>query len=219
MKGSVKGRPGIVMGVVALAVVGASVAGNLARRIGVVEPRVNIERGVSDSEAAHAATRLRLQVVQRAMNGEVAITANRLREAAALAAAASLFALNGRAPTDAKGGDLLRKMAARNMLPPGAALTEQPNALATPHGSLILYFRSMSRGRPVAPGVEVLSLGKDKALGPALIVRVAGRLPRAVGLKVWAATTLDRAQLPRPFAAEPEVIAAGWESINLRASQ
>jgi hypothetical protein len=219
MKERVKGRPGIVMGVVALTVVGGSVAGSLARRIGVVEPRVNIERGAKDSEAAQAATRLRLQVVQRAMNGEVAMTADRLREAAALAAAASLFALNERAPTDAKRWSLLRKMAARNLLPPGTALTEQSNALATPHGSLILYFRSRSQGRPGASGVEVLSLVKDKALGPALIVRVAGSLPGAVGLKVWVATTLDRAQLPRPFASEPEVIAAGWEPMDLRASQ
>jgi hypothetical protein len=219
MKERVKGRPGIVMGVVALAVMGVSVAGNLAGRIGVVEPRVNIERGAKDSEAAHAATRLRLQVAQRAMNGEVAMTAGRLREAAALAAAAGLFALNERALTDAKGWSLLRKMAARNLLPPGAELTEQSNALATPHGLLILYFRSMSQGRPGAPGVEVLSLVKDKASGPALIVRVAGRLPGAAGLKVWVATTLDRAQLPRPFAAEPEVIAAGWEPMELQASQ
>jgi hypothetical protein len=219
MKGRVKGRSGVVVGFVALAVVGFSAAGNLAGRIGVVEPRVTIERGAKDSETVQAATRRRLQVVQRAMNGEVAMTADRLREAAALASAASLIAVDERAATGAKGWNLLRRMAARNLLPPGAALTEQSNALATPHGSLILYFRPVAQGRLRARGVEVLSLCKDKALGPALIVRVAERLPGAVGLKIWMATTLDRVQLPRPFADEPEVIAAGWQSMDLRVSQ
>lgn len=219
MKGRVKGRSGIVVGFVALAVVGFSAVGNLAGRIGVVQPRVIIERGAKDSETAQAATRLRLQVAQRAMNGEVAMTADRLREAAALASTASLIAVGEEAATGAKGWNLLRRMAARNLLPPGATLTGQSNALATPHGSLTLYFQPMAQGLLRASGVEVLSLGKDKASGPALIVRVAGRLPGAVGLKIWMATTLDRTQLPRPFADEPEVIAAGWQSMDLRVSQ
>ena len=218
MKERVIGRSGAVMAVVALAIVGLSVAGKLAGRIGVVEPRVTIERGAKDSEAVQAASRLRLQVVQRAMNGEVSMTADRLRESAALAAAASLIAISERTSRDAKGWSLLRRMAARNLLPPGATLTERPNALATPHGSLILYFRPASQWQAGALGVEVLSLGKDRASGPPLIVRVAGRLPGAAGLKVWMATTFDRARLPRPFADEPEVIAAGWQAMDLRAS-
>jgi hypothetical protein len=213
MKGIAKERSGIVVVVVALAVAGFSIA---SRRIGVVEPRVTIERGAIESDAAQAATRLRLQIVQRAMNGEVAMTADRLREAAALATAASLIVVNERGAASAKGWNLLGRVAARNLLPPGAMLTEQSNALATPHGSLILHFRS----GPLGPlGIEVLSIGKDKTTGPALIVRVAGDLPRAGGLKVWMATTPDSARLPPPFASESEVIAAGWQSTDLRAGQ
>lgn len=210
MKGTVNGWSGIVVGVVALAVVGFSIA---SRRIGVVEPRVTIDPGVKESEAAQTATRLRLQVVQRAMNGEVSMTADRLREAAALAAAASLIAVNERESATAKGWNLLGRVAAHNLLPPVAAFTGRSNMLATPHGSLILHFR------PTPLGVEVLSLGKDKTAGPALIIRVMGDMPGAGGLKVWMATTLDRVQLPRPFADEPEVIAAGWQATDLRASQ
>lgn len=213
MKGTAKGRSGIVVGIMALAVVGVSVA---SRRIGVVEPRVKIERGAKESEAAQAATRLRLQIVQRAMNGEVSMTADRLRESAALATAASLIAVNERGSIGAKGWNLLGRVAALDLLPPGAALTEQSNMLATPHGSLILYFRSMPLG---ALGVEVLSFGKDKTAGPALIIRVAGDIAGSGGLKVWMATTLDHAQLPQPFAPESEVIAAGWQATDLRASQ
>jgi hypothetical protein len=195
---------------VALAVVGFSIA---SRRIGVVEPRVTIDPGVKESEAAQAATRLRLQVAQRAMNGEVSMTADRLREAAALAAAASLVAVNERESANAKGWNLLGRVAAHNLLPPVAAFTGRSNMLATPHGSLILHFR------PTPLGVEVLSLGKDKTAGPALIIRVMGDMPWTGGLKVWMATTLDRLRLPRPFADEPEVIAAGWQATDLRAGQ
>lgn len=210
MKGTVKGRSGIVVVVVALAVVGVSVVSSLARRIGVVEPRVTIERGAKGAEAERAAAHLRLQVVQRAMDGEVATTADRLREAAALAAAASLVLVNERGAIRAKGWNLIRSVAARKLLPPGAAFTDQANVLATPYGSLVLHFRS-------APlGVEVLSVGKDKNSGPALIVRVEGD---ADGSKVWMATTLDRLQLPRPFADEPEVIAAGWQPESLAAGK
>jgi hypothetical protein len=216
VKGTVKGRSGIVVGVVALAVMGVSITGNLAGRVGVVEPRVTIERGAGESEAAQAANRLRLQIVQRAMNGEVSMTADRLREAASLAAAASLVAVNEREAAKTKGWNLLGRVAAHNLLPPRAAFTGQPNMLTTPHGSLILHFRSMSAG-PM--GVEVLSLGKDRFAGPALIIRVMGGVAGAGGLKVWMATTLDRAQLPRPFADEPEVIAAGWQATDLRAGQ
>jgi hypothetical protein len=212
MKGTVKGRPGIVVGIVALAVAGFSIASSLARRIGVVEPRVTIEPE-RESEAAQLAGRLRLQIVRKAMDGEVAMTADRLREAAALAAAASLIAVNERGVIGVKGRNLLGMVAALNLLPPGAALTDQSNTLVTPHGSLVLHFRS----KPL--GVEVLSLGKDKTAGPALIIRVAGDIPRAHGLKVWTATTLDQAQAPRPFADESEVIAAGWRAETLAADR
>jgi hypothetical protein len=210
VKGTVKGRSSIVVAVVALAIVGGSVASSLARRIGVVEPKVRIERGGKVSEAAQTTAHLRLQVVRRAMDGEVATTADRLREAAALAAAASLVLVNERGAIGAKGWDLIRSVAARKLLPPGAAFTEQSNVLATPYGSLVLHFR------PWPLGVEVLSVGKDKNSGPALIVRVVGE---ADSSKVWMATTLDRVQLPRPFADEPEVIAAGWQPESLAAGK
>jgi hypothetical protein len=213
VKGTVNGRSGVVAGVVALAVVGFSIAGNLAARIGMVEPRVMIERSATESQSEQTATRLRLQIAQRAMNGEVAMTADRLREAAALAAAASLVAVNEREAAKTKGWNLLRRVAAHNLLPPTAAFTDQSNRLATPHGSLILHFRS----RPL--GVEVLSFGKEKTSGPALIIRVTGDIPGGGGLKVWMAVTLDRARLPQPFADESEVIAAGWQSTDLRAGQ
>ena len=148
---------------------------------------------------------------QGAMDGETATTAERLREASALAAAGAWLAVTQRNAT-AEG--LLRKLEAMGMLPAGAVIAaDKGNALATPYGALIFHYRAA----PI--GVEALSLGRDKAAGPALIVRVAADMPEADGLKVWSSTRLDNVQLPRPFAKESEVIAAGWQAEKLAAGQ
>jgi DNA-binding transcriptional regulator YdaS (Cro superfamily) len=195
------------MGFVALAVVGVSLASSLARRIGVVEPTVKIENGRQSFDAARASLQLRLQPVARAMDGEVAVTAERLREAEALASVASLVAVNESGGTGVTGRNLLKRLAEQDLLPPRAELTDQANALATPYGSLVLNFRS----EPF--GVEVLSLSKDATGGPPLMVRVERG---AGGLKVWMAQTLEHVKLPRPFADDVEVIAAGWQVEKLR---
>jgi hypothetical protein len=205
VKYTVKGRSGIVVGVVALLVVGFSLVSSLARRIGVVEPRVRIERGAGE-DAARAAVLMRLHAAQQVMGGEVSASADRLREACALASAVSLLAVDEKKETVAT---LLRKMTERNLLPPGLAQTDQANVIAAPSSSLIFHFRS-------APlGVEVVSIAHDKRAGPALIVRVAPDMPAADGMRVWASTRLDHVQLPRPFTAESEVIAAGWQAYAL----
>ena len=209
MKGAFKGRSGYVAGAVALLVVGFSLISGLARRIGVVEPRIRIERGpeINPSRAARAA---RYVTAQGAMAGETATTAERLREASALAAAGAWLAV---AQRNATAAGLLRKLEAMGALPAGAVITDRGNALATPYGALIFHYRAA----PI--GVEALSLGRDKAAGPALIVRVAADMPGAEGLKVWSSRRLDSVQLPRPFADESEVIAAGWQAEKLAAGR
>jgi hypothetical protein len=211
MRFTVKGRSGIVVGIVALLVVAFSFVSSLARRIGVVEPRVRIERGTGE-DAARAALAIRFQAVQQVMGGEVSVTADRLREACALASAASLlFVSEGRRVTSAAG--LLKRLTERNLLPPGLTPSDQANIFATPSSSLIFHLRS-------APlGVEVVSIAKDKRAGPALIVRVAPDIPGAHGMKVWTSTKLDQVQLPGPFADEAEVIAAGWQSETMQAAR
>ena len=209
MRGTFKGRSGYVAGAVALLVVGFSLISGLARRIGVVEPRIRIERGgdINPSQAARAA---RYVTAQGAMVGETATTAERLREASALAAAGAWLAV---AQRNATAAGLLRKLEAMGALPAGAVITDRGNALATPYGALIFHYRAA----PIE--VEALSLGKDTAAGPALIVRIAPDMPGADGLKVWSSTRLDSVQLPRPFADESEVIAAGWQAERLAAGQ
>jgi len=210
MRGTFKGRSGYVAGAVALLVVGFSLISGLARRIGVVEPRIRIERS-RDNNPSQAARAARYVAMQGAMVGETATTAERLREASALAAAGAWLAVTQRNAT-AEG--LLRKLEAMGMLPAGSVIAaDKGNALATPYGALIFHCRAA----PI--GVEALSLGRDKAAGPALIVRLAADMPGGDALKVWASTRLDNVQLPQPFADESEVIAAGWQAEKLSAGQ
>jgi hypothetical protein len=204
MKTKSTGRAGIALGVAALLIVGFSLASSLARRIGAVEPRVRIERGGAGTEAAQNAVLTRVQSVQRTLSGEVAVTAERLREASDLALCAGLLAIRG-GQTEAS---LIREIRERNLLPAGARLTGKANVLATPYGTLVLRFR------PSPLGIEALSIGRDKAAGPALIVRIAGDLSGAEGARIWSSTRLDEIELPRPFAPEAEVIAAGWQAEN-----
>jgi hypothetical protein len=207
MKYTVKGRSSVVVGIVALTVAGFSVVSSLARRIGVVEPRVRIERAAGE-DAARAATLMRIEAVRQVVDGEVFTTADRLREACQLASVGGLMAVVERKAT---GAGLLAKLS--NSLPPGVTQTERANVFASASSSIVIHFRSA----PI--GVEVTSIAKDKRSGPALIVRVAPDIPGANGAKVWSTTRLDNIQLPQPFAPESEVIAAGWQATDLRAGQ
>jgi hypothetical protein len=209
MKTKSTGRTGIALGVAALLIVVFSLASSLARRIGAVEPRVRIERGEAGTEAAQNAVLTRAQSVQRTMSGEVAVTAERLREASDLALCAGLLAIRG-GQTETS---LIREIRERNLLPAGARLTDKANVLATPYGTLVLHFR------PSPLEIEALSIGRDKAAGPALIVRIAGDLSGAEGARIWSSIRLDEIQLPRPFAPEAEVIAAGWQAESLPVRQ
>src|SRR5262245_2412457 len=129
MKYTVKGRSSIVVGIVALTVAGFSVVSSLARRIGVVEPRVRIERGAGE-DAARAATLMRVEAARQVMDGEVFTTAERLRESCQLASVAGLLAVAERKAT---GAALLAKLS--NSLPPGVTQTEQANVFASPSSS------------------------------------------------------------------------------------
>lgn len=207
MKYTAKGRSSIVVGIVALAVVGFSLASSLARRIGVVEPRVRIERAAGE-DAARAAVLMRVEAVRQLMDGEVFTTADRLREVCALAGVGSLLAA---AERKAPGATLLVTLS--DSLPPAMAKTDRANVFDSPSSSIVIHFRSA----PI--GVEVTSVAKDKRSGPALIVRVAPDIPGADGAKAWSTIRLDSVQLPQPFAPESEVISAGWQATELRASQ
>jgi hypothetical protein len=188
----------------ALLVVALSLASRIAGRIGVTDPRVRVEMQTM-AAAAGDARQQRYQVVERAMTGEVATTAERLQEATMLATAASLLIAtelaNRRAPANADA--LISALMKRGLLP-GEFSMGQPGTLATARGTLALRYR----GAPI--GVEVISLGKGRESGQAILVR-APEDERSNESGVWLAESLNEAVIPRPFAPAAELIASGWQ--------
>jgi hypothetical protein len=172
-----------------------------------VDPRVTIEfnRGSTVKQSSPQRTTIATMI-----DGEVARTAERIGEATALALSASLYAaseqIKGRDPRDTK--DMLARIAAKNLLPPGLSLT-QGGALVSAYGALSVRYR------PAPLGVEVVSLG-NREDGPALIVRIPDELSDKGEAKLFIAGSLSDVRIPPPFAPAAEVIALGWSPETLR---
>ena len=137
----------------ALLVAGFSLLSSLARGVGVVEPHVWVETAPADGKSIERQSRYR--AVGTVMDGEVARTAERLREAQALAAAAGLFVVTERGSGRATRGvgDLVAGLSARKLLPPGLTVGRQEGTLLSSHGTLFVRYR------PSPLGVEVVALG------------------------------------------------------------
>jgi len=168
-----------------------------------IDPRVTMEFGQAEA-ARQAATRQ--TVIATTIDGEVARTAERTGEATALALSSSLYAaseqLRGRAPRGA--GALLSGLAARNLLPPGLAITQIEGDLVSTYGAVSLRYR------PEPLGVEVISIGHKPSDGPALIVRIPDELSEKGEAKLYVAGSLSAVRIPAPFSPAAEVIALGW---------
>ena len=173
-----------------------------------IDPRVTMEFGqVAPANQAPP----RQIVIATTIDGEVARTAERIGEATALALSASLYAaseqIKGRDPRDTQ--DLLARIAAKNLLPPGLSLTKD-GALVSAYGALSVRYR------PAPLGVEVVSLGNRREDGPALIVRIPDELSDKGEAKLFIAGSLSDVRIPAPFAPTAEVITLGWSPETLR---
>jgi hypothetical protein len=146
-------------------------------------------------------------------DGEVARTEERIREATGLATAASLFAakesLDKRIPESVSA--LLAGVNNAGLLPPGMQVIESSGVVASGRGQLFLRYRA----EPL--GIEVVSIGKERMDGPALLVRVPDDGMSEDGARLFLATRLDEITVPAPFAHEAEVIALGFAPEPLRA--
>src|SRR5215207_8661731 len=194
----------------ALLVAGFSLLSSVAR--GVVEPHVWVETAPADEKGV--GTRGRYRAVGAVMDGEVARTAERLREAQGLAAAAALYVaaerLGGHPTRDV--GEVVAGLSARGLLPPGLAVSQQEGAFLSRHGTLFVRYR------PAPVGVEVVALGRERADGPAVMVRVPDDREGEDGALVFTARQLDGVVIPQAFAPAAEVIARGWAAEKFRAS-
>lgn len=198
------GTTALSVGAGALIVIAVMLASRIAGRTGLTDPHVRVITQ-NTVEIAAALRERRYQVVQQVMTGEVAATAERVREATALATAAGILLAaelgKGRAPS---GVDQLLAALLRSGMAPGFSPGAAPGTLTTARGTLVVRYRR-------APtGVEVVSLGKSREAGPAILVRTpSDELENESG--IWIAESLDDVTIPRPFAPAAELIAAGWQ--------
>jgi hypothetical protein len=205
--------PLLIVGIVVALIVGSrllSIA--LPERSGTVDPHVNL----TENQAQQIVQRQRQQQVQAFMaasEGEVSRTEERIREATALATAAGLFAakesLDKRTPPSVTA--LLSGVNAAGLLPPGTQLLDSSGGVSSSHGQLFVRYR------PEPLGIEIVSIGKERMDGPALLVRVPDDGRGEDGARLYLANRLDEITVPAPFAHEAEVIALGFAPEQLRA--
>jgi len=203
----IKGTTAMIAGLTLSFVLAAAFAASHFRSR-TIDPRVTMEFG--QVAPANQAPPKQI-VIATTIDGEVARTAERIGEATAMALSASLYAaseqIKGRDPRDTQ--DLLARIAAKNLLPPGLSLTKG-SALVSAYGALSVRYR------PAPFGVEVVSLGNRREDGPALIVRIPDELSDKGEAKLFIAGSLSDVRIPAPFAPAAEVIALGWSPETLR---
>ena len=176
-----------------------------------VDPHINIS---DDRTRAITESQLQQQIaaVVSVTEGEVFRTEERIREATALATATSLFAakevLDNRAPANIS--VLLLGISNAGLLPPGLQLFDANGKVNSVRSTLIVCYR------PDPLGVEVLSLGKVRLDGPALLIRLPTSGANNQGASLYVATSLEQTSLPSAFAAESEIFALGFLSEPLR---
>jgi hypothetical protein len=178
-----------------------------ARGAGSVDPRVVIERGDQEFSQIRSPN----SVPARLPDGEVYRTADRLRDAAALAYAAALYAvdrqLQRRTPQTAEA--LTTGLNAAHLFPPGI-ISAGGETLSSDHATLFLRYR------PQPVGVEVVSIGHYREDGPALMVRVPGEGDQADRGVLFIASKLADNDPPPPFASVRACVDAGWIDEPLR---
>ena len=183
--------------------------------IGGVDPRITLP----PNQAQEILERQRRQQVQAFVSvseGEVARTEERIQEATAVALGVSLFAatesLSHRIP--ASDVALLSGVEKAGLLPPGMRLIENSALVTSDRGTLRVRYRLETLC------IEVVSIGRERTDGPALLLRVpsltAGK-DETRDVVLYMATRLDEVTIPKPFASEAEIIALGFAPEPLRA--
>jgi len=160
--------------------------------IGGVDPRITLP----PNQAQEILERQRRQQVQAFVSvseGEVARTEERIQEATAVALGVSLFAatesLSHRIP--ASDVALLSGVEKAGLLPPGMRLIENSALVTSDRGTLRVRYRL----EPLC--IEVVSIGRERTDGPALLLRVpsltAGK-DETRDVVLYMATRLDEVQ-------------------------
>jgi hypothetical protein len=177
-----------------------------------ISPRISFEQG--------RALRQRNSVAQNPkpaattiFDGEVYRTEGRLREASAVAIAATLSgvaSLAERRPVR-NVGELLQDVARRGLLPPGLELAPDRNLLISERSRIHV------RPRPEPFAVEVLSFGRERLDGPALLLRVPDeKQNKNEPARYFFSLESEDVKVPDPFDNASAVLACGWQMDTIR---
>jgi hypothetical protein len=172
------------------------------RNVPSVDPTVSIERAQNDDSSNPRAANVAPNLPD---DGEVYRTAERLREASAVALAAALYVageqVNRRYPQSAD--SVIAGVGSAGLLPPG--ITVDGRAMLHSHfARVLLRFRS----DPLA--IEAISVPNSRVDGPALMVRIPSFGPDGARGSVFIADRLGDINLPSPFASNSDCVRAGW---------
>lgn len=205
---------GLVAGAVALLVLfGGDIRRALVARF---DPRISFEEREGEARGRADEERKSVNADAPIFEGEVYRTEGRLREASAVAVAASLAGVAGFAERrPARNVDeLLTGVARRGLLPPGVEFVPERRLLVSEHSTLHLRFR------PEPFAIEVLSLGRQRRDGPGLLVRVPDEPNderRQNRGRYFYSLRLEDVTVPEAFANAAAVQAAGWQVDHMQA--
>lgn len=205
-----RAAPAMLVMVVAGSVLLIGIAGRYfaSRNTASVDAKVTMER-VDEQVVSTDASR---KAAAGLPDGEVYRTAERLGEAAALAHAATLYVINqpgaGHPPQTVD--KLLSALPAAGLYPPGVARTDAEGILSSDRATLHVRYRP----RPF--GIEVISFGRSREDGPALMVRVPGDGIDGDRGVLFIASRLGEVDAPAPFAPARACLEAGWVNEPLR---
>ena len=172
------------------------------RNVPSVDPTVSIERAQNDDTSNPRTANVTPNLPD---DGEVYRTAERLREASAVALAAGLYVageqVNRRYPQSAD--SVIAGLRSAGLLPPG--ITVDGRAMLHSHfARVLLRFRS----NPLA--IETISVPNSREDGPGLMVRIPGSGPDGDRGSVFIADRLGDINPPSPFASITDCVRAGW---------
>ena len=177
-----------------------------------LDPRISFEQGrarrKSDGEAQTPKA-----TTTTIFDGEVYRTEVRLREASAVAIASTLSgvaSLTEHHPVR-NVNDLLQDIARRGLLPPGVELAPDRNLLVSEHSMIHMRLRT----EPF--GVEILSFGRERLDGAALLLRVPDeKQNKNEPARYFYSLRLEGVTVPDPFATSSAVLACGWQTDIIR---
>lgn len=175
-------------------------------------PRISFEQGRArpTSDGIAQATKPSAASI---FDGEVYRTEGRLREASAVAIAATISgvaSLTERQPVR-NVSELLQDIARRGLLPPGVEMNPERNLLVSEHSRIHV------RLRPEPFAVEVLSFGRERLDGPALLLRVPDDVQnKNRPARYFFSLKLEGVTVPDPFANPSAVLACGWQMDTIR---